>query len=82
MKSEHMIDWSKTAAEIEAAYTAMAEENDRLRVDVEKWRGLADANAVLTKVRQQRVDREERLGLVPNAELRPTGAGLSRQVEP
>lgn len=55
-------------AENEAAYTAMAEENDRLRVDVEKWRGLADANAVLTKVRQQRVDREERLGLVPNVQ--------------
>lgn len=30
-KTEHMIDWGKTAAEIDADYTRTAQENDKLR---------------------------------------------------
>ena len=33
-KSEHMIDWSLAAAEISNAYTRMAEENERLKIEL------------------------------------------------
>ena len=33
-KSEHMIDWSKSAREISDEYTRMAEENERLKAEL------------------------------------------------
>ena len=33
-KSEHMIDWSKSAGEISDEYTRMAEENERLKAEL------------------------------------------------
>jgi hypothetical protein len=37
------IDWSKTAAEIDAEFAAMAQEIKRLRADAERYRWLRDA---------------------------------------
>ena len=33
-KSEHMIDWAKSAGEISDEYTRMAEENERLKAEL------------------------------------------------